>query len=695
MNNIEFNAYVTDIIAFVRSVVIKCEEVALVDNTLLRNSGVNVSSDKRTWRYYLNLNGQYHSADEIMYVKSLDDGTMIVFNKANLVDHVATARAYASSGYLYTQLINTYPAQRDLINGIINPIDLDTAINASNYKILKYDSSYIEIFEDQLISELQKWISSFTFQHFNTDYFVTDNLMLPIALATLYGLMTPAILGVREAAIGTRYVHSFHIWSRINSYGDFSRYKSVLTQTQALWLYRNIDWLSKNAGKNFTFNQLIENLLSVRSIPLSSFRLMSDTTTQLTDMTPTAVFKRVPLNLSKEQALAETYYSAKRIIGMEEQMALDNPDMSSTYLESLENNGKYALYSDAPIKLLESSMEDYTNRHDVVMMILLRDQWTYLASKNIYSGVIDITETSNGNQFRLTTKDAMVLWTYLTMKARGDDVSGDIPDIYYRRVAKVSPPTVDDLLKLGDNRFYVTPEIATTIASLKTDFPKIISSSVFYEKVREVYELAWQHKKLYSKFGDFKKQAEVRNACSAMYEDGLVNLSDVKTFKEWFTEKEIELGDLTTDELQALAWDIYQKATGFDVYGEDSLRYTQQALIDLMMQLSSYTIHTYVEIDDGYVTVEAGQGIGVSMDYMESNLQPDYSHFFLPTGLHIIPELGLQQSVPLPLVANDVGKFSGISIMKINIDTDISLTQDATQKPTTAFISTGIGLIPS
>lgn len=645
MENIEFNAYVKTIISLVRTIVIKCESVAATDNRLLLNQGVPVSSDRRTWRYYLNMSGEYHPADTLMYVKSLDTDETILFNKANLSIHSTTYRTYSENGYLYTQLVNNFKAQRDLINGILNPIDIDTAIEADDYKILQYDGKYIESNEDQLIPALQNWINAFCYQHFDNDYFITDNLMLPINIGSLYGLMTPAIMTIREEAVGTRHVHSFHVWSKLNSYGDFQPYKTVLDKTQSLWLYRNIDWLTKNAGKKYTLNQLIENLLSYQLIPIADFRLTLDTELQTDELSPTPKYNRLPMNLNRRFSQAESVYRADRMVSMEADLAVDNNANQEYYLDDIENKGKHSLRSDAPTKLLESMMEDYTDRHEVKMMILLRDEWAYLAKKGLYTGVVTIDETPNGEQFRLTAGDAMLLWTYLTMSARGEDTS-TIPWIYYGHVAKVNPPTATDLAKLGDER-YLTPAICKTIASLKPVQSRIISSTAFYDKVKEIYDLHWQHKKMYAQFHDFKKRACVKNATRAMHEYGLLRLTEETSFDTWLASKELNLGGLTTEEKINLAWEVFQKATGFDVYGEDSLRFTQARLVELMMSLSSYTIHTYVEIDDGSETIEVNDRTDISFNYFASKLVPVNLYFTVPLRHPIVPKWKMKQQLEI------------------------------------------------
>ena len=159
LDNVEFNAYIQKTIAFARTIVIKCEDLALLDNRLMEQYyGINSGTNKSKWRYYLHLNGEYHSTDEIMKVQSLDNGDVIDFTKANLDIHPATKRAYRLGSYYYTRLTEKYPAQSNLINGIINPIPPSESIPANNYQILRYNKDYVLWNEYQLIPALQEHI---------------------------------------------------------------------------------------------------------------------------------------------------------------------------------------------------------------------------------------------------------------------------------------------------------------------------------------------------------------------------------------------------------------------------------------------------------------------------------------------------------------------------------------------------------
>lgn len=77
--------------------VIKSEYAAEKINEYLTYTGHAdnfLPHDARTWKYYLNICGEYHSTDAPIKITSLDTLEEIVFNKQNLSVHKATAQAY-------------------------------------------------------------------------------------------------------------------------------------------------------------------------------------------------------------------------------------------------------------------------------------------------------------------------------------------------------------------------------------------------------------------------------------------------------------------------------------------------------------------------------------------------------------------------------------------------------------------------
>ena len=85
-------------------------------------------------------------------------------------------------------------------------------------------------------------------------------------MAGLVSRLVNVVLGIRLNNCHTRFAHSYHIWTYLNGFGELRQYKGLLNTAQALWLYRNIRYITNNAGKSSTFDKLVENLLTKRNI---------------------------------------------------------------------------------------------------------------------------------------------------------------------------------------------------------------------------------------------------------------------------------------------------------------------------------------------------------------------------------------------------------------------------------------------
>lgn len=630
MNNIEFDAYLTKVFRLTRSIVIKIEAVAIRDNAMLQDAGHTVSSDKRTWRYYLNMNGDYHPTDEVMYVKSVDTDEIIVFNKQNLEIHLGTFREYSTGGDLFQRLNSQYPAQSELIKGILAPIPFDETIPAEDYKILKYNKSLVLWNEDQLIPQLQTWVKSETRDVFSNDYMITDNLMLPVAMMKLYADLIQAICVIRAEAIGTRYVHDFYIWSHIDSYGDFSKYKNSLTRYQVMWLYRNIAWIKNNPGQQYTFNKLLDNLLTAANIPLAKYDMVETTETQLDDLTPTPLYRKLQLNLQEEYGRAASFIDTATLILKQQYLAKENYDQSSINFEESLQLGKYSLHSEVPTKALESSMADYTNRHIDTLMSVVYNEWVYLAGKGVYNGKIMAVDPKTGKSFRLPVNDAYYIWKYLIGISYGEAPLA-IEPAYYQNVMRLVPPTVPQLVDIGGQAF-VNNTMAKGILAQWSPADPFIAPEYLMDYSFKVYQHQWSHRKIFSIYYDLNMRARVKNTTSLMYESGYVNLSKYKSYDALLIAYELDFSEYSAEEARNFAWDIFRRVTGWDSNVHPSLRAKQSDLLEIMSRLSSYTIQIIKEMDDGTDLIEVknetfvgdpkwiGQGNGSYGDFQNAKL---------------------------------------------------------------------------
>lgn len=648
MENIELNAYIASVFRLARTMVIKIEAIAKRDNKLLKDAGYEVLNDKRTWRYYMNLNGEYHPTDDVMKIISIDTGEEIVFNKANLDIHMATYREYSLGGYWFNRLLEQYPHQTDLIKGILSPISYEETIAADDYKILRYNSNLVLWNEDQLIPGIQRWIDSEVSQTFKNDYMTTDNLMLPVMVMNLYSGLMQAIHTIRLEAVGTRYAHEFFIWSKIDSYGNFSKYKGSLSNKQVMWLYRNIGWVLNNAGQRYTFDTLLQKLLTDRNIPLAKFDMVLNTENQLKDITPDPQYRHLFLNLQADYGSKPTYITTEQLIEKERGLARDNADFMSTYYEDAVEKGKYSLYSELPTKLLESEMKDFTNRHADTTMTVVYNHWIYLAGNGLFDTTILLTDPKTSKQYRVNAAEAYQLWNYMVSLAKGKELLA-VPLVWYNRVAKIKIPSQDLLLSLGGNR-YLNKPLVNDIRRLGMTYSRIVSSEGLLNVSKEVYWKMWEHKKLYSQFYDLNKRARVKNACETMYESGYIKLTDYTSYKDLLGKFELNLLDYTEEELRNFAWDIFQRVTGWNLNSNPSLRQIQSDLIDLMMDLSSYSIQIAKKMDDGTDVTEllnepfVGDSLGVGHG---NNLIPDFSGCILNPVAAVLNQSQLHGSFAL------------------------------------------------
>lgn len=667
MRNLEFDAYVKDTLNLVKTMVIKIDEIGVRDNKVLERAGFEVNyNDRRTWRYYLNLNGEYHITDTPMYIKSIDTGEMILFSKENLEVHLSTKRIYSdANSYQYRRLIEAYPAQFLLINSILNPISMDESINARNYKILRYNKSLVLWNEEQLIPELQKAIDAFVFKAFHNGYMETDNLMLPQLIAQLYGRLPGDIMNIRMEAVGTRYVHEFHIWSKINSYFNINQYKDSLDTHQKMWLYRNINWIVKNIGTQWSFNKLIENLLTHRRIPLASFIASKDTEKQSSSLKPTPIFFKRNKNLLNLYGISDKVYSVKDIINKELPLAKDNPLLADIGEEEVTYKLTTSLHSELPTKLLESEMEDYSDRETDSLIKTLLCHWFYLAGMDVYQTVIELEEPKTGKVIKLDVPQSAVLFDYLLATVRGEKRT-NILWLYYQRVMKVLRPTFKQI----DNFIlepYKNDKLVRSILEQSTDFPKIINPEAFFNKCKEIYNLKWNHTKIYSQYYDHLEYSEVKQACDFMYQSGFTKLTDFKTYQSLLEYLEIDINEYTVGEMEDLAIILFNKVTGWELNSTNSLRDTQKALLRLTSELSSYTVQLLNTMRDGSDTLEFEGRFSLTPNSSTASVNDPNkcSLYTLPT---ILPDFKLYKEFEIPFIGNDelIATIGGEGILELH-----------------------------
>jgi len=551
--------------------------------------------DPNNWKYYMNLAGEYHPTNEVMTVVSMDTQTSIVFSKENLAIHRATARSYAYGTRQYTELVAKYPTQETLILGILYPVDKTTAIEAPDGTILGFPPGLVEPNEYNFVSKLQAWIWGYIYRWVVKGFTVTDSLYTATWMGIMYVNMVPAILTIRLAACKTNEAHSFHVKKYLASHGLNENHLEYLNLEQSLWLYRNIEYLQRNLGKQENFELLMQQLMTKRNLPLAEYTMRHDVQLMPTEIYPTVAFRKKTLNVETVD-LIPTFLTLDKLLDKQDQFARANKtikeDVAPVIKEIMENANSNVLMT----KFLESTVVDYGDNTPYTMYNVLIHHWLHLATQGLYGAFITVTNPRTGERFPLNALDAFTLSWYAFWAAR-DYVLDEVPHVIARRVQRIPTPSVDDLLSVVDKTL-VSREDAVEALSRQPAFTPIISTEAFYAKCLEIYH-AEQHQRGLVSYQEHKeKHAMMQNMIARIYSDSECVLAPSGAdYSTWLGQRNIDLSNFASADFAQMYEAIVLDATGLSLIAKVSIKDIQRAMVGLMTGLSSYSIQINAEVN--------------------------------------------------------------------------------------------------
>lgn len=604
MSTTYYSLYVQKVMALAKTLVIKSEATAEAINDDLTALGHTVESEQpETWKYYLNLNGQYHQTDTSMTVTSLDTLETIVFSKETLKTHRATAQNYAFGSRYYNDLVRMFPSQEMLILGILNPVDLTTAIEAPDNKILYSNAELVEPQETNLIEKLQGAIDRFMVRWNVPAYTITDALYTPAQLGVMYLQIPSWILNIRLENCRTQYAHGFHIREYLASHGRLDKHFDFMTIKQQLWLYRNLLYIENNVGKQETFEWLVENILTDRNIPLAQYDMRHNLEDMPTDIRPSVEFKRSAVNRHYSPGVSETR-PLSVVLEDENGLARRNAEVYDDAYAEITHEFTTSPITQVPTKVLDSSITDMTDSGAITLTDFLMNHWLYWSTIDRYPSVLTITHPRTGVLFQLPTRDAFAVFLYSYNKSMGQTLDR-IPDIMAKEVRKITVPKATDLWKLVERK-YVTEDHLSAALDDNSRVSSYISVEAFRDAVNVIYDRALNHRYLYVVEEDQHTRAQVQAVVDHFYMDipvTLVPSNENRNYLQWFDDKGYNLEDLSTLEYELLANTIVEEAIGVDLDNRLSLKEMQASMLKLMGQLSSYSVQYIQNINSGPILV--------------------------------------------------------------------------------------------
>lgn len=591
MLNEYFRLYCKNNIDLARSIVIKSDVSARLINRDLYLRGESVDElDPTTWKYYLNLSGEYYIgnhpvnpiSDTVMRIRSADSGSEIDYTKNNLAFNPLTRTSIDS----YIEgLTEQYPNQENLIHYIRNPIDINDAINADDFQILYYDGSLIASNELTLMDRIQKWIYDYKDRWYKEDFQISDPYYVSAFLGVMYLKLPSVIMNFRLAMCGTPEVDDYHLWNYLNDHYNLGKYRSALSSRQALWLYRNLVDIQRNAGKEWVLKELIDNLAVPKGLVAKIYDYVKeDPSSFLSGMGDGGFIEREygeTLLSTDDQPLV----NHENILLKTRDAAIKNRSELDADIQELETKIYYEKTYTVPTNLIQFNLDTNSLAKLASDVIPRIEYWLYLSTLNRYNATHTFNFPNNA-PITLTAKDAFILYEYARHARSGIHLNEVIP-LVARGVVTYEPITVSDFRDhvpekyiedtfIEDALFDRIPTTSVTdVASLELYVEEIIS-----RKIRHNTQVNW--------INELIPRAHALNVVEGVYDNYTCVMAPLgTTYNDWLSDKGIRRFSMSNFDWQTVMLECLLKFTGINP-DNVGIGTSRQAMIDIIDELTSY-----------------------------------------------------------------------------------------------------------
>jgi hypothetical protein len=588
--------------------VIKSEQTIEAQNKYLKAQGYVVLDDPRTWKYYLNLTGRYHVSDRPIEVLSSDTYETIVLSRDTIVDHPITALDYGPGGSFHTELLERYPEHRELIPRILSPVDMEQAIEASEFTLLYWDDRHIADNEYGLIGTIQRWLYSYRDRWHLPSFGVSDGLYPASALALLYHNLVPTIINFRLENARTAEVDEFHRWAFLGSRYRLDRYKRYLDNRQSLFLYRNIDYLKFHVGKEVTLETLLTHITEPVNIDAHRFDVTVSNERLLETLKPVPRLLDTPYKDDRPNIGVESRAPVEYGYQLTKDLARHNEEDLYTDVTRAEAAIRTTAMQSLPTGLVQMTfnppMSDRFANPEQVRLT----QWLYLASVGRYQTVHDLNLGERGS-ISVTAKEAAILFCYAVSQVNKTPLE-TIPSVW------LGYPHHDR--SLGQD--YVQARLESPLANegyvteLTRDWvrhPIIRDELGFDEYVDEVKHRFYLHQVSCRKPHNSTYRSQLKGVVRALYRPTIITLAPDNTdYTRWLDALNFPHRTFQPQDYYALVFTILTVVPGVNL-DEGGVTRRHRAMIDIVRLLSSY----------GILFVE-GAGLRPTMIYHYGKVEP-------------------------------------------------------------------------
>lgn len=529
--------YQRDLKNLIMSINIKMDAIGYqIQYYLYKNKGYpkpdRFLDNKREWKYYLNLSGNYHASDTEMYLYNRYIDREMKLTVANINQYPELKDELLSYGESYENLVKKYPEQESLIKYILLPVDIDYAIESEDFTILNYNKKLIDKKEYSLIPKLQTFINGYFARWYIESYAFVEDLYISTVLGVLYNNLYLEVESIRLSNIFTYEAHDYYIDMFFSSHLDTAEDVNILPENVRMWLYKNLRYIERHTGKNNTLNLIVEKLFTESGIGIGEINLIKeDSTLNLEDLNVLAnpsynigdrVFKTNPLN---------DYYIANRNkeydlsqITKKELMLAENSNLDYDVIYNNElSRVNSAKYLSEKTKILEFDDKIVLRSRTIPEMHVIVDNWFHYAFNNRFNHTVEIKDENTNLVYNINAKQgALMLLKVMLDSINRTDVKIGIykTSTVLRREANIKS-SINRLFLDREISDSLTNAIFDTIPADKSIFNSMEEIREYLLKVNDLNNLLWY---VACNNGNPVLTSTIKNLQERMYLDTNVNL---------------------------------------------------------------------------------------------------------------------------------------------------------------------------
>lgn len=652
------------------------------------------TQDRNTWKYYLNMAGIYHLYDSAKIHKinrekkigttdgvnfsnkmiirvASDNGTI---EKEFTLENISGSNSdenlsldYQSGASAYNELLDTYPEFEALIKGILHPIPLIVSTNAEDFSVLYCGGYYrtrlntlqseyafikgsaliydfidlVENWEYSLIDKIEEFTKIYFKQHDSRVYAEYNDLYIAASIGIYYLNLPTTIFNIRLEKVKTMETHSTHVQLYLDSYINLGQYMGYLTRAQCMYLYRNIEWLTCNSGKQKVFDDLVENFLKDRGVAVIVYDGYHDTDKLGHEDESRPIFIR-DYNDGTKLINTKKRYTPKEIIELEKPTARDNDKYVEDQISRVTDSTLNSTSSKFKTKIIETHLSTQTLNQYVSKEEFLFNNWVWSAMTQEYTGIISVNLPHTGNKLQLTIKNALLLFYYCYARgflnihpteipelllyhipkkhskiatreelrdkwyAENPDRGGDEPPEEVLRAWRLITDPSDEfdsvtLIKRTSDRYITDDELN-----------KLMVRSPLTRAYRSTGQFGREMKKAWNNFiarnyvthsnPFIRASGELKGLVDQLYHVKKLKINLNQNYDVWVASLGSNIQNMDQQSLQLLANSLFTTALNIEDEDEETLTKIHKALINIVKTFASYNIQFITKTASGQVS---------------------------------------------------------------------------------------------